>query len=51
MATLYSPDGQKYETNSKVEQTRLVAAHGYTVAAAPAPKKSTDAGKSDDRKS
>lgn len=30
MATLYSPSGEKYETDSKVEQTRLVRGHGYT---------------------
>lgn len=28
--TLYSPNGEKYETDSKVEQTRLVMGHGYT---------------------
>ncbi len=38
--TLYSPDGVKYETSSKVEATRLKA-HGYTekqAAAKPADK-------------
>ena len=30
MATLYSPEGKKYETGDKAEVTRLTTAHGYT---------------------
>jgi hypothetical protein len=30
MATLYSPTGDKYETNDKSEITRLKNAHGYS---------------------
>lgn len=43
MTTLYSPDGEKYETTSKVEETRLVMGYGYTKeksAPKPAPPKS-----------
>lgn len=39
--TLYSPAGEKYETTSKVEATRLKA-YGYTTTA---PKKSDAASK------
>lgn len=47
--TLYSPRGERYETNSRVEATRLKA-HGYTERApkkseAPAPAKKTAAKK------
>lgn len=38
---LYSPDGVKYETSSKVEATRLKA-HGYTDKAPRAATKTTD---------
>lgn len=30
MATIYSPTGEKYETNDKAELTRLKVAHSYT---------------------
>lgn len=30
MTTLYSPSGEKYETDSKVEVNRLVRGYGYT---------------------
>lgn len=38
MTTLYSPEGDKYETSSKVEETRLVMGYGYTTEKAAAPK-------------
>ena len=43
MTTLYSPAGEKSETSSKVEETRLVMGYGYTTEKAapkPAPPKS-----------
>lgn len=42
MTTLYSPDGEKYETESKVEETRLLMGHGYTTEKPKAEKPKAD---------
>lgn len=46
--TLYAPDGRKYETGSRTEAVRLIAAYGYTETAPESEK--SDEGKSKSKK-